>query len=1098
MAEPFQPRFVDLVRNTTTTQGTGNLVLGAAVTGFTSFAAAVQPGESFYYCVAGVDKPAEREVGRGTMQANGTISRVPIDGTLTNLTSGTKTVSLVAAAEWFSQIQQGSGSGEGSALSITRSNFIQLIDGAGSPNSVITQDGNSSVLIIDPAEPAWWAHSAQALEGDFTIEMEMLEENDHWNPFWFASAPVDDTSYPTGNPFMFSFGQPEYDAGRGPNIFFHHKIQGENTSVYNIYSKLFIRRRGARLEFLIGETLETAFMAHDEPFNADPVYLNSNSTWAWPGTWGPVSFRFRLYDAQAENALTTQQEALLRGLGRQLTNRPYSVYPEFKARLYLNSMWRADGDTTRIRIQNTPVVGAPDYSPYQMQFFWGARQWNIGTFHATRKRFQTTNVGDVLGHEVVSAEWAHMLTASALGVQSSAQGLQLGPITPTTPQDGSVWFDGTKLKKHEGGVTTDLDTTGGVGTTGDVAAYPSGAVGDGTTPDQAAINTALTSGNVILEAGKTYAVSGPILIPSNRTLYLNGATILMVAPFTDASGINAVIGSNGGVNLHIVGPGTIDANKIGSPPLKKNGVMFLNVNGALVDGNITIRNCSGYGAFTQGSGSSRSRNITWRKVHTFNCEVHFEQMQSEDITHTDCSSGTGDGDISCASFLHPVFNSLNTRRIRFINHTAVGLASAGVEITGNSLVSNEDIYLENCHIEVTAGIAIVVNGALGTKRVKASRSKFISGGGEATYLFGLTEGAFDACLFKATTIAVVTGASSRIDISQSRLEVNSGGVAAGGVASWGGAGSRIRLLDCEIDLTGASISYFGGVDVFVNSGTRLYNAGAEYGAGGQVVINNPNDTKWLEPYDAGREIILNWNAQNQTVFLYADADRKYPNGTWFDIVNPFASSGGTVTVSGSAGVTINSAGSVKTIAPHGRARITKLDTNIWLLVGDLGSGGIGGGVPDPIVPADGTQNITGGLTTTGHIQAGSGAVDDVRLQVMNSSGYAGRMVFNANTAQLYFMNVKDGVGYSQFTIRGAPVILEDGTTERLRTSGTGVSVTGTFAATGTVTGSEFRVAGTKVVGAQGAAVADATDAASAITQLNALLARLRTHGLIAT
>lgn len=42
------------------------------------------------------------------------------------------------------------------------------------------------------------------------------------------------------------------------------------------------------------------------------------------------------------------------------------------------------------------------------------------------------------------------------------------------------------------------------------------------------------------------------------------------------------------------------------------------------------------------------------------------------------------------------------------------------------------------------------------------------------------------------------------------------------------------------------------------------------------------------------------------------------------------------------------------------------------------------------------------------------------------------------------------------------------------------------------------IAGTKVVGAQGASVADATDAASAITQLNALLARCRAHGLIAT
>lgn len=42
------------------------------------------------------------------------------------------------------------------------------------------------------------------------------------------------------------------------------------------------------------------------------------------------------------------------------------------------------------------------------------------------------------------------------------------------------------------------------------------------------------------------------------------------------------------------------------------------------------------------------------------------------------------------------------------------------------------------------------------------------------------------------------------------------------------------------------------------------------------------------------------------------------------------------------------------------------------------------------------------------------------------------------------------------------------------------------------------VNGTQVLGDQGAAVADATDAASVITQLNALLARCRAHGLIAT
>jgi trimeric autotransporter adhesin len=46
-------------------------------------------------------------------------------------------------------------------------------------------------------------------------------------------------------------------------------------------------------------------------------------------------------------------------------------------------------------------------------------------------------------------------------------------------------------------------------------------------------------------------------------------------------------------------------------------------------------------------------------------------------------------------------------------------------------------------------------------------------------------------------------------------------------------------------------------------------------------------------------------------------------------------------------------------------------------------------------------------------------------------------------------------------------------------------------------GSVYRVNATQVVGAQGAAVADATDAASVIARLNDLLSRCRAHGLIA-
>ena len=46
---PFTPKFVDLVRNFTTVQGTGAVTLGAAVNGYTSLAAALSTGDQFYY-----------------------------------------------------------------------------------------------------------------------------------------------------------------------------------------------------------------------------------------------------------------------------------------------------------------------------------------------------------------------------------------------------------------------------------------------------------------------------------------------------------------------------------------------------------------------------------------------------------------------------------------------------------------------------------------------------------------------------------------------------------------------------------------------------------------------------------------------------------------------------------------------------------------------------------------------------------------------------------------------------------------------------------------------------------------------------------------
>jgi photosystem II stability/assembly factor-like uncharacterized protein len=84
------------------------------------------------------------------------------------------------------------------------------------------------------------------------------------------------------------------------------------------------------------------------------------------------------------------------------------------------------------------------------------------------------------------------------------------------------------------------------------------------------------------------------------------------------------------------------------------------------------------------------------------------------------------------------------------------------------------------------------------------------------------------------------------------------------------------------------------------------------------------------------------------------------------------------------------------------------------------------------------------------------------------------------------------------------------TSTGLNTNQLVLSTTGNVGVNDGVPGSKFDVGGdinttdvykvddTQVVSNQGAAVIDATDAASVITQLNALLARCRTHGLIAT
>ena len=123
------------------------------------------------------------------------------------------------------------------------------------------------------------------------------------------------------------------------------------------------------------------------------------------------------------------------------------------------------------------------------------------------------------------------------------------------------------------------------------------------------------------------------------------------------------------------------------------------------------------------------------------------------------------------------------------------------------------------------------------------------------------------------------------------------------------------------------------------------------------------------------------------------------------------------------------------------------------------------------------------------IDAEAATTGDVNVQLFRTTNTSGR--------RRIFIHRGDGTSTTD-------IVFETGTTQtRAVFSGGATPASATAGQTnignGIVdTAAEYRRAGTKILGAQGAAVADATDASSAITQLNALLARCRAHGLIAT
>jgi hypothetical protein len=141
------------------------------------------------------------------------------------------------------------------------------------------------------------------------------------------------------------------------------------------------------------------------------------------------------------------------------------------------------------------------------------------------------------------------------------------------------------------------------------------------------------------------------------------------------------------------------------------------------------------------------------------------------------------------------------------------------------------------------------------------------------------------------------------------------------------------------------------------------------------------------------------------------------------------------------------------------------------------------------------------IGSDGNVGIGTTAPDK-KLEINSATGDCLRLTYNdSNGSAAYYTDFAvSSAGILTITPSGAGITLAD-TKDILAGAAGGCDLGASGTGWGDVylaSGKVLKVNAVQVVSAQGAAVADATDAASVILRLNDLLARLRTHGLIAT
>lgn len=352
----------------------------------------------------------------------------------------------------------------------------------------------------------------------------------------------------------------------------------------------------------------------------------------------------------------------------------------------------------------------------------------------------------------------------------------------------------------------------------------------------------------------TIWVSETVRAPANTVLVLQPDTVIKALPsFAIQQGRNHLVlleGSGAGIK-----GGLVDANKVGlggSSGDRINGVTVLNGARDCFREDLTVQNCTGYAVYDSGSNDlATPPSSSNRRLKVFNSQIHYEAQGADGTTYEDCTSGDGDGDIPCLSWVHPLVGSKN---LAYRRCTGKGQTPAAWDVQAN-VAALENISVLDCHYELTNSGAIGFSVPPGNNPVRnllMSTSSFVAPGGIAVSLQSTT-GSFSQVTMLGGNGMEATSSDVECTGCDAIGQRSGGTMAAFGVVESGG---RVRWNGGSLTGSGPSGSAPSQGNVAVSADTLLTPAPAApprptiiQELVGQVapVVDGPNTTANVFP-----------------------------------------------------------------------------------------------------------------------------------------------------------------------------------------------------------------------------------------------------------